>query len=288
MKVNKLRSGDIISKILFLCASFSAIIVFLITFFLLQQGAEAINLGFLTGMTWMPSRNLYGIIPTLLGTLIVSTGAIIIALIIGIPTAIYLAEFAPFWLRNILKSTIEVIVGIPSIVIGFFGIMVIIPFLRTNFGGGDGSILAGWIVLAFMTLPIIITLTEDSMRAVPDSLRQGSLALGATKWQTISKVIMPNASSGIRTSIILSIGKALGETMALLMVIGNPEVPGIPSFILDKVRVLTSTIALEFSYVEWGSSHQHALFALGIILFFIVSALNFIATFMIGRNKFNE
>ena len=281
-----MKRGELVSKILFVCASFSTLIVFLITFFLLEQGVTALNWDFITGMIWSPSRNLFGILPTLVGTLAVSLGAIAIATAIGLPTAIYLAEFAPFWLRNILKSTIEVITGIPSVVIGFFGLMVVIPFIRNNIGGGDGSILAGWIILAFMILPNIITLSEDAIRAVPRSYREGSLAMGATQWQTIKNVVLPNAASGIRASIVLGLGRALGETMAVLMVIGNPEIPWIPTSILDRVRTLTSTIAIEFSYMEWDSPHQHAIFAIGVVLFLLVTALNFVTTFVIRRNKF--
>lgn len=280
-----MKREDIISKLLFLCASFSALVVFLITFFLLKEGLPALNWSFLTGMIWSPHKDLFGILPTLVGTLAVVSGAIIIATSIGIPTAIFLSEFSPFWLRNIIKSSVEVIVGIPSVVIGFFGLMVIVPFIRDNIGGRGESILAGWIVLAFMILPNLITIAEDSLRAVPRAYREASLAMGATKWQTVWNVVLPSASSGIRTALVLGIGRAMGETMAVLMVVGNPETPWIPVSILDRVRVLTSTIAIEFSYTEWGSMHQHALFAIGVVLFFMVTVLNFVATFVIkGRN----
>jgi phosphate transport system permease protein len=280
-----MRSEDIVSRILFLCASFSAIVVFLITLFMLREGIHALNWDFITGMTWKPGRNLFGIVPTLVGTLTVVTGAIIIATVIGVPSAIYLAEFSPFWLRNIIKSTVEVIVGIPSVVIGFFGLMVLVPFIRDNIGGRGESILAGWVVLAFMILPNVITLTEDSIRAVPRDHKEASLALGATRWQTIRRVVLPSASSGIRAALILGVGRAIGETMAVLMVVGNPEVPWIPTSILDRVRMLTSTLAIEFSYVEWGSQHQYALFAIGVLLFFLVTILNFVATFVIRRRN---
>ncbi len=280
-----MRTGDIVSKILFMCASFSAVIVFLIIIFLLQEGVRALNPGFLLGMTWSPHRELFGIFPTLVGTLCVVAGAVVIATVIGIPSAIFLSEFSPFWIRNIIKSSVEVIVGIPSIVIGFFGLTVLVPFIRDHVGGRGESILAGWIVLAFMILPNLITIAEDSLRAVPRSYREASLALGATKWQTVRNVVVPSASSGIRTSLVLGIGRAVGETMAVLMVVGNPETPWIPTGILDRVRMLTSTIAIEFSYAEWGSSHQYALFAIGVVLFFMVIALNFIATFVIRRKN---
>ena len=280
-----MRSGDVIGKILFLCASFSAVVVFLITFFLLREGIRVLNWGFITGMTWSPHRDMFGIFPTLVGTVYVVAGAVVIATAIGVPTAIYLAEFAPFWLRNIVKSTVEVIVGIPSVVIGFFGLMVLVPFIRNNIGGRGESILAGWIVLAFMILPNLITIAEDSLRAVPRAYREASLALGATRWQTVRNVVLPTAASGIRAALVLGIGRAMGETMAVLMVVGNPETPWIPTGVLDRVRMLTSTIAIEYSYAEWGSSHQYALFAIGVVLFFMVTALNFIATFVIRRRN---
>jgi phosphate transport system permease protein len=280
-----MRAGYIVSKILFLCASLSAVIVFLITAFLLREGVRALNLGFLFGMTWSPHRELFGIFPTMMGTLCVVVGAVVIATSIGIPSAIFLSEFSPFWVRNIIKSSVEVIVGIPSVVIGFFGLTVLVPFIRDHIGGRGESILAGWIVLAFMILPNLITIAEDSLRAVPRSYREASLALGATKWQTVRSVVLPSASSGIRAALVLGVGRAIGETMAVLMVVGNPETPWIPTGILDRVRMLTSTIAIEFSYAEWGSPHQYALFAIGVVLFFIVTALNFIATFVIRRKN---
>jgi len=280
-----MKLESLIEKALFLSASFSALIVFLITFFLIREGLPALSINFLTGLEWRPSQELFGILPTLIGTLYVVIGAVVIALLIGLPTAIYLSEFAPFWVRNIIKSSVEVIVGIPSVVIGFFGLMILVPFIRNTIGGRGESILAGWIVLAIMILPNLISLTEDSLRAVPRSYREASLALGATQWQTITKVIVPAASSGIRAALVLGVGRAIGETMAVLMVIGNPETPWIPKSILDMTRTLTSTIVIEFSYAEWGSPHQHALFAIGVVLFLLVTALNFVATFVIRRNK---
>ena len=280
-----MKTETLIEKGLFVSATFSALVVFLITIFLLKEGLPALNLDFILGLTWSPGSGSFGILPTLIGTIFVVVGAVVIALIIGVPTAIYLSEFAPFWARNIIKSSVEVIVGIPSVVIGFFGLMVLVPLIRDNIGGRGESILAGWIVLAIMILPNLITLTEDSLRAVPRSYREASLALGATQWQTIRRVIVPAASSGIRAALVLGVGRAIGETMAVLMVIGNPETPWIPLSILDRARTLTSTIALEFSYAEWGSPHQHALFAIGVVLFIMVTVLNFIATFVIRRQN---
>jgi len=279
-----MRKSDWVGRLLFVCTSISALVVFLIIFYLLREGIGVLNWDFLTGMTWNPNLNLFGIFPTLVSTLIVVAGAVVIAVAIAIPCAIFLAEYAPFWLRNIIKSAVEVIVGIPSVVIGLFGAIVIVPFIRDYIGGRNGEgILAGWIILALMIIPNIITISEDALRAVPSAYREASLALGATRWQTMMKVLLPSASSGIRASLILGVGRALGETMAVLMVIGNPNIPFLPATVLDQVRTLTSTIAIEFSYVSWGSQHQQALYAMGVVLFFIVMALNFVATFVIRK-----
>jgi phosphate transport system permease protein len=275
------RFEDYISKTLFLCASFSTIVILLITVFLLRQGIFVLDWDFVTGMIWSPHRGEFGIFPILMGSLYVTVGSVIIATLIGIPSAIYLSEFSPFWFRNIIKSTVEVIVGIPSVVIGFFGVFVLVPLIRNSIGGRGHSILAALIILSFMILPNIISLSEDSLRAVPRAYREASLALGATKWQTVRHVVLPTASSGIRASLILGAGRAIGETMAVLMVIGNPELPWIPINPLDMARTLPSTIAIEYGYAEWGSPHMYSLFAMGVVLFFIVVTLNFIATFVI-------
>jgi phosphate transport system permease protein len=276
-----MKKESLIRRMLFVCALFSSFIVFLIIIFLLQEGAPALTWDFLTGMTWSPHNDQFGIIPTLVGTLYVVFGAVAIAIAIGIPCAIFLAEFAPFWLRNVVKSSVEVLVGVPSIVLGFFGLLIMVPFIRNNIGGMGESILAAWIILAIMILPNIITISEDALRSVPQDYRTASLALGATKWQTVRKVLLPNAMSGIRAGIVLGLGRALGETMAVLMVVGNPEIPWIPTAILDRARMLTSTIAIEWAYMVWGSPHQHAIFALGIVLFVLVSILNLVASFVI-------
>lgn len=281
-----MKKESIIGKMLFVCASFSAIIVFLIIIFLLREGISALNWDFLTGMVWKPKNDQFGIIPTIVGTLIVSAGAIAISMGVGIPCAIFLAEYSPLWLRNIVKSSVEVLVGIPSVVLGFFGLMVVVPLIRDNLGGRGESILAAWIILSIMILPNVISISEDTIRSVPREYKEASLALGATRWQTIRNTILPIASPGIRVAVILGLGRALGETMAVLMVVGNPEVPWIPTSILDRARVLTSTIALEHSYVEWGSPHQYALFAIGVVLFILVMILNFVASFIIkGRRN---
>ncbi|MBN1454663.1 MAG: phosphate ABC transporter permease subunit PstC [Methanomicrobia archaeon] len=275
----------IIEKVLFACALSSILIVLFIVIFIFQEGFPALLLGtrFFFGMTWWPSHDLFGIVPTVVSTFIVGIGALGIAALIGIPTAIYLAEFAPEWMRNIIKPSVEMLVGIPSIVLGFFGLMVLVVAIRDNLGGYGECILAGWLILAVMTLPHVISISEDSIRAVPRTYKEASLGLGATQLQTIRKVILPHAKSGILASLVLGMGNAIGETMAVLMVIGNPNIPGIPTSVLDSVRVLTSTIVIEHAYVDWGSMHQHALFALGAVLFVIVAILNLLTCAVIRK-----
>jgi phosphate transport system permease protein len=270
----------IIEKLLFISVLSSILIVLFIIAFMLKESIPALALGwdFIFGMTWRPAHNQFGIFPIIVSSFVVGIGALAIAASIGIPTAIYLAEFSPEWLRNIIKPSVEMLVGIPSIVLGFFGLMVFVTWIRDTFGGCGECILAGWIVLSIMTLPHVISISEDSIRSVPKAYKEASLALGATHLQTIRRVILPNARSGILASLILGMGNAVGETMAVLMVIGNPEIPWIPSSILEPVRVLTSTIVLEYSYVVWGSLHQHALFAIGIVLFVIVAIFNLVTT----------
>jgi len=275
----------LVEKLLFVCALSSILIVFFIIAFILKEGFPALTLGadFFFGMTWRPSHDQFGILPIVVSTFIVGIGALVIAAAIGIPTAIYLAEFAPRWLRNIIKPSVEMLVGIPSIVLGFFGLMVLVVFIRSNLGGWGECILAGWVILAIMTLPHVVSISEDAIRAVPRTYKEASLALGATPLQTIRKILLPNARSGILASLILGTGNAIGETMAVLMVIGNPNIPWIPTSVLEPVRVLTSTIVIEISYVVWGSMHQHALFALGVILFIIVAVLNAITTAILRK-----
>jgi phosphate transport system permease protein len=283
------RKGELLERIaerlIFVCALSSILIVFFIITFILKEGLPALALGreFFFGMTWRPSHEEFGIIPIVISSFIVGLGALGLAAAIGIPAAIYMAEFAPDWLRTIIKPSVEMLVGIPSIVLGLFGLMVLVVFIRDNIGGYGECILAGWIILAIMTLPHVISISEDSIRAVPCAYKEASLGLGATHLQTIKKVILPNARSGILASLVLGMGNAIGETMAVLMVIGNPNIPWIPTSVLEPVRVLTSTILLEISYAVWGSMHQHALFALGVVLFIIVAILNAITTTVVRK-----
>lgn len=242
---------------------------------------------FFGGKNWYPTTQpaaQFGILPIILGTLWVSLGAILLALPLGLATAIYMAEVANSRIRNILKPLIELLAGIPSVVYGFFGLVIIVPFTQKLFNLPVGeTALTGSIVLAIMALPTIITITEDAIRNTPKSLKEASLALGATRWQTMKKVIIPYSISGITAASILGIGRAIGETMAVLMVTGNASV--IPHTFLQPVRTIPATIAAELGEAPFGSTHYQALFVLGIILFFITLGINMIVEIVKARNK---
>jgi len=231
---------------------------------------------FFLGREWYPTSApaaLYGTLPLVLGTLWVSIGAILLALPIGLITSLYMAEIANEKLRRILKPLIELLAGIPSVVYGFFGLVILVPFIQKTFNLPVGeTALAGSIILAIMALPTIITISEDAIRTTPVSLKEASLALGATRWQTIIRVILPYSRSGIIAASILGIGRAVGETMAVLMVTGNASV--IPHSFLQPVRTIPATIAAELGEAPYGGVHFKALFALGIILFLITFTFN--------------
>ncbi len=241
----------------------------------------------LAGSEWFPTTTpapLFGIWPLLAGTLWVSLFAILFALPFGISIAVYMAEVASGRVRNILKPIIELLNGIPSVVYGFFGLIVIVPLLQQVFGLPVGeSGLAGSIVLAIMALPTIVTVAEDAMRNCPRSLREASLALGATKWQTISRVVIPASMSGIASGVVLGIGRAIGETMAVLMVTGNAAV--VPTSILEPLRTIPATIAAELGEAPAGGTHYQSLFLLGVILFFITFIINLCVEYISSRSK---
>ncbi len=231
---------------------------------------------FLNGREWYPTSvpvAQYGVLPLILGTLWVTFLAVLIAIPVGLITAIYLAEIAGDRMRRFLKPVIELLAGIPSIVYGFFGLVVIVPFLQRLFNLPVGeTALAGSLVLAIMALPTIITIAEDAIRSAPVSLKEASLALGASHWQSLSRVVIPYAKSGILAAFILGIGRAIGETMAVLLVTGNAAI--MPSSILEPVRTIPATIAAELGESPFGGTHFKALFALGIILFIITFVFN--------------
>jgi phosphate transport system permease protein len=272
-------------------SGFSAIIfVVLIFIFLLREGLPTlreVKLSDLFSTRWYPIENYYGILPLLSGSLIVTLGATLIAVPFGIGTAIYLAEIAPRSLREVLKPIIELLGGLPSVVLGFLGILVLSPYLRLLLGMPTGlSALAGALLLGAIAVPTVVSISEDALDAVPRSYREGAWALGATRWQTIWRVTLPAARSGVLTAVMLGIGRAIGETMAVMMVTGNAPVMGINiSALFSPVRTMTATIAAEMGEVANGSTHYHVLFFIGIVLFLISFLVNITASAVIFRQK---
>ncbi|HPW99937.1 MAG TPA: phosphate ABC transporter permease subunit PstC [Sedimentibacter sp.] len=262
-------------EILFLVIALSSLTVLaLITGFIFYKGLPIIAkvglFDFIFGMKWAPGKGEFGIFPMIVGSVSVTLGAAIIGVPIAICCSIFLAEFAPVTMRNIFRPAIQLLAGIPSVVYGFWGVLFIVPFIRNYLGGPGLSILAGSIILAIMILPTIISITEVSLLALPRHYKEGALALGLNQWQTIYALLLPAAKSGIVSGIILGIGRAIGETMAVIMVLGNSV--AIPESILDPVRTLTTNIGIEMGYAS--GEHQQALFATGIVLFVIIMILN--------------
>lgn len=287
----------LIEAAIFISGIASVIFVILIFIFILKEGlalfATDSPLAFLFGKNWYPISDppQFGILPLILGSLWVTFGAIVIAVPLSLAAAIYISEIAPPTFRSILKSGIELLAAIPSVVLGFIGIATLAPWLKFIFQLPSGlTALAGSIVLAFMAMPTIISIIEDSIVSTPKSYKEGSLALGATHWQTIYRVTLPAASSGILAAIMLGIGRVIGETMAVLMITGNAAI--MPTSILQPVRTLTATVAAEMGEAVSGSSHYFALFAIGIVLFIISFLINLLADFFLhsprtdrGRKK---
>jgi len=266
----------IMQCIFFLCACVSILAVGLICWFMFRNGIPAIaevGIGdFLLGKNWKPldTNAQYGILPMILGSLYITAGAIVVGVPIGLMTAIFMAKFCPQWLYKILKPPINLLAGIPSIVYGFFGIYVIVPFVSKYIGGDGNSILTASILLGIMILPTVESLSETSLKAVPASYYEGALALGATHERAVSTVILPAAKSGVLSSVILGIGRAIGETMAVIMVAGNQ--PRITNNILKGIRTLTANIVTEMSYAT--GLHYDTLIATGVVLFVFILILN--------------
>jgi len=284
--MTQLERNEKLIQITLAIIAFSAIsFLLLITFFIFFEGTPVIIKygirNFLFGLDWYPTEKSFGILPMIIGSIEVTIGALVIGIPLGLACSITLTEFSSKRLRQILKPVIELLAGIPSVVYGFIGVVILVPFIRDNFGGPGLSVLAASIILGIMILPTIISISIDSLLAVPKSYREGSIALGATKWQTVVMVIFPAARSGIITSIILGMGRAIGETMAVIMIAGNAI--NIPRSILDPVRTLTSNIALEVGYST--GEHRQALFATGIILFIIIMVLNSVANVISSKGK---
>ncbi len=268
----------------------SILFVTLILFFLVREGLPALGdvpLSSLFGARWYPIESYYGILPLITGSIIVTIGAMLVALPFGVGTAVFLSEISPVWIKNILKPVIEILAGLPSVVLGFLGIQLAAPFFRTFLNLPTGlTALTGAVLLGFIAIPTIVSIAEDALNTVPPGYRQGALAMGATQWQTIWGVTVPAARSGILTAVMLGVGRAIGETMAVMMVTGNaPVLPhGLDALFLP-VRTMTATIASEMGEVAAGSAHYEVLFLIGIVLFVLSLGVNIAASSLSLRSK---
>lgn len=270
-----MRTREKIMEYVFLLAAVISIVaVALICVFLFANGIPAMHkIGFakfLTGTSWKPGNNKYGIFPMILGSIYVTGGALVIGVPVGVLMSVFMARFCPAKLYKILKPVVNLLAGIPSIVYGFFGLIVLVPFIREHFDSNGQSILCAAILLGIMILPTIIGASEPTIRAVEQSYYEGALALGATHERSVFTVVVPAAKSGILAAIILGVGRALGETMAVMMVVGNQ--PRVPDSILQGVRTLTTNIVMEMGYAT--DLHREALIATGVVLFVFILIIN--------------
>ncbi|MTI49062.1 MAG: phosphate ABC transporter permease subunit PstC [Firmicutes bacterium] len=274
----------IVEIIFFLSACMAIVSIAIITFFIFIKGVPAIaEIGlfdFIFKTDWYPEAEILGIGAMIVASIYATLGSIIIGVPIGLLTAVFIAELAPDWMIKIIKPAVELLAGIPSVVYGFFGLVIIVPIIDRTFGGGGNGLLAAIIILSFMILPTIINISVTALKAVPREYKEGSLAMGASHIQTIFKVMIPAAKSGIFAAIILGIGRAIGETMAVILVAGNSI--QIPFSILDRVRPMTAHIALEMSYAAPGL-HENSLFATGVILFIFIMILNIVLNFITSK-----
>ncbi|MGC9521207.1 MAG: phosphate ABC transporter permease subunit PstC [Anaerolineae bacterium] len=266
----------------------SIVLVVLIFVFLFREGVPAfveIPLSSLLATRWYPVEAYYGLLPLIAGSLIITIGAAVISLPLGVATAIFIAEIIPDWAREILKPFVEVLAGIPSVVIGFMGMLVIAPFFRRALDIPTGlTAFTGIVLLAWMALPTVVSIVEDVLDTVPKTYRDAGLALGMTHWQTIARIILPAGKSGILTALMLGVGRAIGETMTVMMVTGNAaRLPRHPFDVFMPARTMTATIAAEMGEVAQGSTHYHVLFAVGLALFVITFAVNLVAAAVVFR-----
>lgn len=275
----------IMEAVFMLCACVSILSVALICIFLFANGIPAMTkigfFDFIFGQKWKPSNEVFGIFPMIIGSIYITAGAVIIGVPIGILTAVYLARFCPEKLYKIIKPAVDLLAGIPSVVYGFFGLCVIVPFVRNHIGGDGNSILTASILLGFMILPTIINVSESSIRAVPEKYYQGALALGATHERSVFCTVVPAAKSGIMAGIVLGIGRAIGETMAVIMVAGNQA--RMPKGLLEGIRTMTSNIVMEMGYAT--DLHREALIATGVVLFVFILIINTLFSILKNRDK---
>ena len=277
MLISRVSKDKIIQSIFLIVAAFSIAIIFFIFFFLFKEAFPAfqtMGIG-IFGTNWNVAKDQYGIGAAMFGTLIVTAGAMLIAIPLGILGAIFLSELAPFKLRVILKPVIELLAGVPSIVYGFIGVVLLVRYLQPNFDMLSGySFLAGSLILGIMALPIILSMSDDAMKAVPRELKEASLAVGATKWQTIKKVTIPTSISGISAAVIMGMGRAIGETMAVSLVLGNMMKIPIPPWDMFETTGATVTSLIASEMGEAAGLHVNALFAGAVILFIIVAVMS--------------
>jgi phosphate transport system permease protein len=284
------RNESFIRGALLFTALASVLALALITIFIVQAGIPMFSsyglVPFLTGTTWDPTAKQpqFGILPMIIGSIWLTLGSLVLAVPFGLAVTIFMVDLAPPRFAALMRPAIQLLAGIPSVIFGFIGLTVLAPIIRAAFGGPGLSILTGAIVLGLMILPNIIAISEDAIRAVPESLRNGALALGATRWQVIKDVVLPTARSGIIASVILGMGRALGETMAVIMMIGNSL--NIPGSFLDSATTLTSNIGLEMAYAS--GKHREALFATGVVLFVLIMILNSLTTAFVRRQKLSR
>ena len=280
------EAKEIIMQVVFLLtACMSILAVILICVFMFANGIPAIaEIGpfkFLLGQKWKPNNQMFGILPMIVGSIYVTAGAIIVGVPIGFFAAVYLAKFCSPRVYRFVKPAVELMAGIPSIVYGFFGLVVIVPIMQNTFGGNGKSVLTASLLLGIMILPTIITVAESNIRAVPESYYEGSLALGATPERSVFSAVLPGAKSGILAGIVLGIGRAIGETMAVIMVAGNQ--PVIPGSLLSGVRTLTANIVMEMGYA--ADLHREALIATAVVLFVLSLLLNTCCSALQRRDK---
>jgi len=275
----------LMQAVFFIAACTSILAVALICVFLFANGIPAMQeigfMKFLTGTMWKPGNDIYGILPMIMGSIYVTAGAIVIGVPIGILTSIFMANYCPKKIYPFLKSATELLAGIPSVVYGFFGLTVLVPLIRTVFENKGPSMLAASILLGLMILPTIIGVTESALRAVPQNYYEGALALGATRERSIFTVVFPAAKSGILAGVVLGIGRAIGETMAVVMVAGNQA--RMPKGILQGVRTLTANIVMEMGYA--ADLHREALIATGVVLFVFILIINFAVSMLKKGDK---
>lgn len=286
-----LNWGEFVITRLIKASGYSAILfVALIFFFLVREGFPTfreVEVSSISSTRWYPIEDYFGILPLITGSLIVTIGAALVAVPFGIGTAIYISEIAPRWVREILKPLVELLGGLPSVVLGFLGILVLSPYLRVLLDLPTGlTAFTGSLLLGGIAVPTVVSVAEDALDAVPRAYREGAWALGATRWQTIWRVTLPAARSGVLTAVMLGVGRAIGETMTVMMVTGNAPVLALTlGSLFSPVRTMTATIAAEMGEVANGSIHYHVLFFIGIVLFLISLGVNIAASSVVFRAK---